>query len=144
MASANFLINSTGSSPTSPVSVIAGSTINFALASSAGVSNWNFYCNATDDLNDKTLITNAITINQVNKTATMTAPTGSCALQMFSVINNGINNAGQSDPTLTAECKVYVPTPVSGSQVFFAGETIQGGQNGWLEIINYVRRNIMG
>lgn len=141
MASPLVLID--GYTQLNGINVVAGSEVLIALLSTTGVTTWDVTCIGTDDLNTTTVINNNLIINQATKTATFTAPsTNGAALIFNSIINNGLDINGISDPNLSTTFGVYVLTS-SNFRVGAQNETIEGNATyGWLTKFNQLVRNL--
>ena len=124
--------------------VTPGNTITVALASTAGVSAWSISCVYTDDLSNAVTVTSALSIDNLNKLATFTAPAAGAALIFQSKINGGIDANGAAQPSLTTTFGIYTLT--SGAlRTVAANETTEGNATfGWAAAANAKIRQAAG
>lgn len=139
MTSPICLIN--GSSTLNGSNVNAGSTVNIALQDTTGVSSWSIKCTNTDGYNTPAAINATLSVDDVNKTATFTAPNSAgSGLQFTSIVNNGIDVNGSISSAFTTTFGVWVVTGL-GDRVLFPDETLESDPvNGWSEDFNRVVR----
>jgi hypothetical protein len=122
------------------VNVTASSTVTIALASNAGVSNWNVICLGTDELNTPAAVNATLVVNHSSNTATFTAPGSGSAMIFQTQINNGIDINGVIQPNYTTTFGVYVLTGTS-HRVGAQGETNEGSAAfGWITKLNPIIR----
>lgn len=139
----------TVNSSTPPVDVTGASTPTIALVSSAGATYWFLSCIDTDDTNSAATINASLSINQVAKTATFTAPAGAGSAVLFmstvGVANGSSLGAGLDanfvvQPSYTTTFKVNVATS-GGLHVLTTQETFeQSATFGWIVELNAVIR----
>jgi len=128
-----------------PADVAASSTINGALASSAGANFWAITCIGTDDNNTAAAINATLTVNQGAKTFSFTSPAAPAAMIFQSIV--GIASLGTDvnktpNPAFTTTFKVNVKT-AGGRRVVAIGETFeQDAVHGWLSELNAVIRAV--
>lgn len=122
-----------------------GNTQTIQLISQAGVSSWSISCINTDDLSSAATVTASLTIDNLNKTATFTAPVAGRAYMFQSQINAGINLAtGAVDATTSYTFVVYTLTG-GGVRVLSANETTEGNATaGWIATVNALIRSPSG
>ena len=133
MPSPTCTVNSTAT--TNGVNVSAASTVNIALADTAGVTTWTLECIGRDD--DAAAPT--ITINSVNKTATFTSGAAGSAYVLKSTVNGGRDANGTLQTSYSTTFSVYVL--VGGARVVASNETTEGNPtHGWTEQLNTVIR----
>lgn len=136
MTSALFTIN--GGTAGVAADVSASSTVNLALASTSGVRSvtWTIFGTSGSDFPAPTITKSGA---PSGVTASFTIPAGAGqAYGIRCVVNNGRNEVGQVDNSLTSQSAVYVLYP-SGRRPFFAGETTESDSvYGWTERINEV------
>ena len=126
--------------PTNGMNVGAGHTITVQLSSLTGVSVWEFFCTSTDDLHTAAAINAVITINQLTKTATLTAPSTPCAMLFTSRVNNGKDANFNASAALSISVGVYVLLP-NTLRVLALGETFEGNSSyGWTASLNTLAR----
>lgn len=122
------------------VDVTAGATITIALADTGGVKQWTITCQSTDDALDAATITAGLTIDNVAKTATFTAPNASSALVFKSIVNRGKDSNGVANPSLSTTFGIYVLTP-AGMRLGAFDETLEGNAAfGWIKKFNDLAR----
>ncbi len=125
---------------TNGVDVTAAATITVALSSLAGVTNWAL----TVVGQDEQVVVPTITINQVAKTATFTAPALPWALILKSVVNNGVNANGVIDASLSTTFKICCLT-TNALRLAASNETTENNAStGWTSILNIPIRNGTG
>lgn len=125
------------------VNVTATSTVTIKLADTAAVKQWSISCLNTDELISAATITAGLTIDTVQKQATFAAPGSGSAMVFQSVVNNGKDNNGNVDPTLTTTFGIYVLTGLSYRTGAFGEKTEGSAQYGWASKLNPVIRNAM-
>jgi len=124
--------------------VTPANTISIQLASVAGVSAWSISCVYTDELSSAATVTAALTIDNLNKIATYTAPTAGRAYIFQSRINGGIDVNGTVQPALTTTLGIYT-LAASGNRVVAANETVEGNPTfGYVATINPALRAVAG
>jgi hypothetical protein len=143
----------TANSASPPVDVTGSSTVNIALANPAGAAYWFLSCVDADDTTSVATINSSIVINLTNKTATLTAPsgTGSAIILMSTVgispgsaLGQGLDANFQVQAAFTTTFKVNVPT-VGGQHVLCVNETFeQNATYGWIVEINAAIRASSG
>lgn len=145
MPSPICLVNSTAT--TNGVDVASSSLVTIQLADTSGVKQWSLTCINTDDSQSKASINSGLSVNQVTKTATFTAPdagTDGAAFIFESKVNNGTDVNGRTDSTLTTRFGVYILTATS-VRVAALDETTEGNAEfGWVVKFNDVIRNFGG
>ncbi len=135
MVSPICLVN--GSSTLNGVNVTGGSTVTISLFNVTGVTSWSLSCTSSNNLITQPIaaINAGLVINQIAKTATFTAPSGACALQFTSIVNNGKDVNNTPTPSYTTTFGTWVLA--AGSRLLFPGErTESSAVNGWTEDIN--------
>src|SRR4051812_21972208 len=121
------------SSTLNGVNVTAAATVTIALADTSGVKQWAITCIYTDDLLSATTVTSGLTVDDVTKTATFTAPAAGSALIFQSVVNRGKDANGVVDPSLTTTFAVFVLT-AGAYRVGAFNETLEGNAAfGWVK-----------
>jgi len=123
--------------------VTASSTVTIALQSTTGVTAWSIICTSTNDLVNQPVsgINATLVVNQVTKTATFTAPSNFAGLQFTSLVNNGVDVNGTSQPSYSTTFGVWVLT-ATNRRVLFVGEKTEGDPvNGWVADINALIEN---
>lgn len=127
-----------------PQDVTAASTPTIALANVAGANFWSISCTSTDDTNTTSSVNGTLSINQVSKTATFTAPAAGSAVIFTSqvgVVGLGLDANGVSNPALTTTFKVNVQT-AGGLRVLAVNESLeQSSTFGWSSVINAAVRS---
>lgn len=122
-----------------PADVSASSTVNGALASSAGANFWGVTCIATDDSTTAAAINATLVINQGPKTFSFTsgaAGTGYIFSSTVGVVGLGLDANGVLQPSFSITFKVNVKT-AHGFRVIAAGEKFeQDTVNGWIAEMN--------
>lgn len=145
MPSPICLVNSTAT--TNGVDVANSAAVTIQLADTAGVKQWSLTCINTDDSQSKSFINSILSVNQVTKTATFTAPDAGddgAAFIFESKINNGTDVNGRADSTLTTRFGIYILT-LAGVRVAALDETTEGNAEfGWVVKFNDVIRNFGG
>lgn len=133
-----------------PQDVTASSTVTIALVSTAGANFWFLQATATDDLNTAAAINATLSINQVTKTATFTAPAGLGSAVIFtstvgigqgSALGAGLDANGVLQTTYTTTFKVNVKAS-SGLRVIATSESLEQGSAGWIAQINAAIRAV--
>jgi len=135
------ICNVDGNSAVNAVTVTAGTTVTIALADTAGVTQWNLTCLTTDGLNTAFAINSALSINLINKTATLAVPVGLGSAFIFeSKVNDGLDINGILNPTYTTTFKINVLTASGLPVTAFDEKMEQNRSYGWTEIINNMIR----
>ena len=129
---------------TTPVDVSASSTINIALAATAGARYWSVSCTSTDELSTTASINATITINAGNKTATAVLPATLGTAYIFTstvgVVGLGLDANGIQQPALKTTFKVNVKAS-NGARVLAEDEQFeQNASAGWIAVINPLLR----
>src|SRR6266851_8153651 len=118
------------------VNVTAGATITIKLQDPSGVNVWALSCIGTDEHQVPVVITGSLTIDQVSKTATFTAPVAACALIFQSSVNNGVTPNGVLSSDYTTTFGIWVPTNI-GSRLIATGQEFEGNAKyGWITQVN--------
>lgn len=135
MPSPACTVNSTAT--TNGVDVTASSTPTIALVSASGVTVWELECIGTDENNVAATINASLSINQVAKTATFSAPSSlGSALIFRSRVNNGVDANGTVQSSYTTTFKVSVLTS-GGARVGALNETTENSATfGWVGVVN--------
>ena len=121
--------------------VTPGNTISIQLASQAGVGSWSISCVYTDDLSVASAVTSSLSIDNLNKVATYTAPASGRAYIFQSRINGGVDINGVLQPSYTSTLGIYT-VAASGNRVVAANETVEGNATfGWVTVLNAVARS---
>lgn len=121
---------------TNGVNVTPGNTTTINLVSGAGVTTWQISCISTDE----TSTAPTLTVDNVAKTATFTAPAAGKALIFRSVVNGGIGVDGVADSSLTTTFGIY--TLIGGKRVVALNETFEGNATyGWTTVLNDLIRS---
>ena len=147
MTTPNPACSINGTAPPPAVSVTAGSTVNGALISSAGVNYWSVSCTSTDETNTAAAINATLSINLTSKTFTFTAPAVGSALIFTSIV--GINGFGldansRINSTFTTTFKVNVLAANGNAVLAFNEKSEQDASFGWTGIVNNVSRTSGG
>ncbi len=122
---------------TNGVDVTAAATITIALADAVGVRNWSLTLYGQDEL----VTAPTVTINQVSKTATFTAPALPWSLIYKSTVNNGIDANGILQDSLSTTFKICCLT-TGGARLAASNETTENDADyGWTSIVNEAIRN---
>lgn len=127
-----------------PFDASASATITIALASTAGARFWNVSCTSTDELNTAASVNATISINQTNKTATVTLSGVAGSAYIFTstvgVSGLGLDANGIVQPAYSTTFKVNVKA-ANGARVLGEDETFeQNPAAGWIAVINPVLR----
>lgn len=142
MPSPTCTVNATAT--TSGVDVAASSTPTIALVSASGVSVWSIECIGCDEANSVATINASLSVNQVAKTATFTAPSALGSAVIFrSRVNQGIDVNGNAQDSYTTTFKVAVLT-AGNDRVGALNETTENGTGGWAAIVNKIIRKGAG
>lgn len=123
---------------TNGVDVAGSSSVTIQLADPAGSKQWSIQCISTDDESSAAAVNASITVNQITKTATFTAPAGSvgAALIFESVVNNQLDISGKVEPTFKTRFGIFILTSV-GLRVAAFDETTEGSAAfGWTKKYN--------
>jgi hypothetical protein len=131
-----------------PADVAAGSTVNIALAVTAGANYWTIACIGCDEQNTVSALNATITINSGAKTATITAPAalGSAFIvrSTVGIIGLGLDANGIQQPALVTTFKVNVKA-TNGLRVMALNETTeQSSISGWGSVVNAAARGAAG
>ena len=123
------------------VTMTSGSTIIIALANTSGVNSWTIECLTTDETSVAATVTASLSIDQVAKTATFTAPSTAGKTYRFrSVVNGGVDANGVYRPSYTFTFCLYRLSATS-KRVLAADETFEGDATyGWITIVNAALR----
>jgi len=126
---------------TNGVTVGAGDTIVIQLISVAGVGSWSISCVYTDELSNAATVTAALTIDNLNKTATFTAPGSGRSYIFQSRVNGGVDINGVVQPSYTTTFGIYT-LAAGGNRVIAANETTEGNATfGWVSALNPLIRS---
>ena len=124
-----------------PLNVTPANTISIQLISVAGVGSWSISCVYTDDLASAATVTAALTIDNLNKVATFTAPVAGRTYIFQSKVNGGVDVNGAAQPSYTTTFGIYTLT-AGGARVIAANETVEGNATfGYVASINQLIRN---
>lgn len=134
------------SSGPTPADVSASSTINGALASTAGANFWGITCISADDSSSVATVNASLVVNQGPKTFSFTSGAAGTAFIFQSTVGvNGLGLDANSVPqaSFTTTFKVNVKTTTHALRVLVAGEKLeQDAVNGWIAEINAAIRLI--
>lgn len=126
-----------GTSTTNGVNVPAASLLSISLADSSGVAAWSLTCIGTDDASSSP----SLSVNTALMTASFATPSSAAAYVFRSVVNNGVDVNGRTDPTLTTTFTVYVLT-ADGKRLLALNETLEGNATaGWVAQVNAAIRS---
>lgn len=129
---------------TSGVNVTPGNTVTISLNSAAGVNTWQITCIYTDETTGPSSINSGLTVNNVSKTATFTAPATGKAMIFQSVINGGLGPDGLPLASYTTTFGVFTLT-AGGLRTVAVNQTFEGDPTyGWAGSINPIIRNPSG
>src|SRR5271169_553033 len=124
------------------VKVTAGTTVTIQLNDPTGVNSYIPTCSGTDERNDAATIQASLTINNITKTATFTAPNNDGYGCMMTFISLVIGS--QSTITDTAKFGIAVLT-TAGLEKFAQNETTEGNTKyGWIPKLNNLVENSAG
>lgn len=124
------------------VNVSPSSSVIIYLNDDTGVNDWSITCFDTDELQDSTNITNSLSVNQLNKTASFTFPSESTGSTLLfrSVINNGIDVNGKVQTGYSYEFAICSLSP-SNLRLLAKNETIHTDRVfGWIVSLNKLIR----
>jgi hypothetical protein len=126
--------------------VAAGSTVNGALANAAGANFWSVAITNTDETNAVATVQATLTVNQLAKTFSFTAPsTLGSAVQITSIVGVaglGLDANGKVNPAFTTTTKVNVLTSASTRVAHTNETTEQDATFGWDSILNDAARQL--
>lgn len=117
--------------------VATDATVVIALASGAGVSNWQIACWSSDgNAYSAEDVNSILVVDQIARTATFTMPSDPGTFLFRSIVNQGRGTNGEIRPDYTATFAVY--SPLSGGLRYFApSETTEFGPvKGWTDGLN--------
>ncbi len=121
---------------TNGVDVTAAATIHVALSSITGVKNWALTVFGQDDL----VAAPTITIDQVAKTATFTAPALPWSLILKSTVNSGVDANGVTQSSYSTTFKICCLTG-GGLRLAASNETTENNATtGWTSLLNQLTR----
>jgi hypothetical protein len=131
-----------------PQNITAGASFSFGLVSTAGANFWSVFVSGTDELNTTAAVQATVTLDQVHKTGTCTAPAGlGSAVQLTSVVGItglGLDANGAVQKAFTTTFKINV-LAANGLSVFTTNETVeQSTPFGWTAVVNPAIRNASG
>jgi hypothetical protein len=133
-------------STTSGKNVTPANTVTIRLASTSGVGPWLIQCITTDNTSDAAAVTASLTVDQVAKTATFTAPAAGKAYRFKSTVNNGIDANGIAQASYSTTFGVYTLTATTPARrVLAVDETFESDATfGWSGTVNDLIRNPPG
>jgi hypothetical protein len=127
-----------GSSVTNGFNTTPGVTVTIALVDTAGVNYWSLTCYSTSNKESISAVNAAISINQTNKTATLTIPSsnGGCAIILESKVNNGIDLHGIIQESYSITFGIF-SIGTGNNRLIATKQTIEGSANfGWIKDLN--------